>query len=421
MVNLGTEGELRQPLEDADEDVLGQIFGERPLAGQAVDVVVNRDLVVPHDRGERALVATLSLAEDGRIGLWKRHSSTLAPFRTNSLAGQELQEILTAPSIYAAGGRRSRVGNSLATAGRPGRRLRSSQTDRCRGWARHSSGTNGRPRGRRATSPRRDLVEVAARLEIGSLGLCDRNGLYGAVGFIEAARKAGIRPVVGVELDLVDARRIRLLARGRRGYPQLCRAISAAQLAGVKGQPRLRITGLTDEEPDGDGELALDAGGRSLEEEAWVRAERRFAAGSRCNAAETSSPIDSQGDRTRGPRSTTPAAPPSPPHDPPAVPPASAPTTSGPFPEGWPSLPSTRDRVETPPAVVDPPTSMTASRWPADRRAPWSPPSSPGTARSPAPRRALRECFGRDRAALLLTNHLHPADRWLAAEVAELG
>ena len=99
-----------------------------------------------------------------------------------------------------------------------------------------------------SASPR-DLVEVAARLEIGSLGLCDRNGLYGAVGFIEAARKAGIRPVVGVELDLVDAGRIRLLARGRRGYRQLCRAISAAQLAGVKGQPRLRIAGLTDEEP----------------------------------------------------------------------------------------------------------------------------------------------------------------------------
>src|ERR1035441_4006287 len=96
-----------------------------------------------------------------------------------------------------------------------------------------------------SASPR-DLVEVAARLEIGSLGPCDPNGLYGVVAFIEVARKAGIRPVVGVELDLVDAGRIRLLARGRRGYRQLCRAISAAQLAGVKGQPRLRIAGLTD-------------------------------------------------------------------------------------------------------------------------------------------------------------------------------
>src|ERR1019366_10089978 len=109
-------------------------------------------------------------------------------------------------------------------------------------------------------------------LEIGSLGLCDRNGLYGAVGFIEAARKAGIRPVVGVELDLVDAGRIRLLARGRRGYRQLCRAISAAQLAGAKGQPRLRIAGLTDEEPVG-GTRGYEGG--PAEEEAWgcVRSE----------------------------------------------------------------------------------------------------------------------------------------------------
>ena len=97
-----------------------------------------------------------------------------------------------------------------------------------------------------STSPR-DLVAVAARLEIGSLGLCDRNGLYGAVAFIDAARHAGIRPVVGVELDLVDGGRLRLLARSRRGYRQLSRTISGAQLAGVKGQPRLRIAGLTGE------------------------------------------------------------------------------------------------------------------------------------------------------------------------------
>ena len=30
-----------------------------------------------------------------------------------------------------------------------------------------------------------------------------------------------------------------------------------------------------------------------------------------------------------------------------------------------------------------------------------------------------RECFGEDRAALLLTDHLHPADRWLSAELVE--
>src|SRR4030081_2733292 len=101
-----------------------------------------------------------------------------------------------------------------------------------------------------SASPR-DLVAVAAQLGIASLGLCDRNGLYGAVAFIEAAGKAGIRPVVGTELDLIEGGRLRLLARSRTGYRQLCRTISAAQLAGAKGQPRLRLAGLIEEfEPE---------------------------------------------------------------------------------------------------------------------------------------------------------------------------
>ena len=292
-----------------------------------------------------------------------------------------------------------------------------------------------------SASPR-DLVEVAARLEIGSLGLCDRNGLYGAVGFIEAARKAGIRPVVGVELDLVDAGRIRLLARGRRGYRQLCRAISAAQLAGVKGQPRLRIAGLTDEEPvDGvrgnDGEPAeVGCEGGAAEEEEWgcVRSE-----GS-AQARVATAPSRGGGTAVRPsrppgrseapppllrPLSRSEAPPPRLRRRRPTLPPPSRPAalrpTAGPFPEGWPSLPSTRDLVESPPAVIDPadlddcialaggPESAIVSCLVAgDRRG----------AQRLAER--LRDCFGQDRAALLLTHHLHPADRWLAAEVAEL-
>jgi len=265
-----------------------------------------------------------------------------------------------------------------------------------------------------------DLVEVAARLEIGSLGLCDRNGLYGAVAFIEAARGAGIRPVVGVELDLVDAGRLRLLARGRRGYRQLCRAVSAAQLAGVKGQPRLRIAGLVEEAS------VVEAGGYEsgpAGEEAWgcVLSEGLpQAADAMLPRQGGRSPVRAIGrpDRSEAP-------PPRPRRQRPTIPPPSRPAalrpTAGPFPESWPSLPSTRDRVEGPPAVVDPAdlddcialaggpeSAVVAALVAGDRR----------EAQRLAER--LRECFGQDRAALLLTNHLHPADRWLAAEVAEL-
>ncbi len=218
-----------------------------------------------------------------------------------------------------------------------------------------------------SASPR-TLAEEAARLGIASLGLCDRNGLYGAVAFLAAARRAGVHPVVGVELDTVDAGRIRLLARSRRGYHQLCRTISAAQLAGAKGQPRLRIAGLAPS---------------SSPPQPSPRLRRRYV-------------------------------------QPPSRPRALR-STAGPFPEGWPSLPSTRELVEAPPAVVDPAdlddcvalaggpeSAIVEALIAGDRRA----------ARELAAR--LREGFGADRAGLLLTNHLHPADRWLVGEVAEL-
>src|SRR4030088_3615093 len=84
-----------------------------------------------------------------------------------------------------------------------------------------------------SSSPRA-LVAEAARLEIPALGICDRNGLYGAVAFVQEARRVGIHPIIGTELDLADGQSIRLVARDREGYRQLCRAISAAQLAGEK-------------------------------------------------------------------------------------------------------------------------------------------------------------------------------------------
>ena len=44
------------------------------------------------------------------------------------------------------------------------------------------------------------LVERAAELEMDTLALTDRDGLYGAVKLVRAARAAGVRPVLGVDL-----------------------------------------------------------------------------------------------------------------------------------------------------------------------------------------------------------------------------
>ena len=219
-----------------------------------------------------------------------------------------------------------------------------------------------------AASPR-TLVRTAAALGLDALGLCDRSGLYGAVEFTQAARAAGIKPILGTELELTGGARLRLLARGGTGYRQLCRTVSAAQLAGVKGQPRVRIPGL--ETGDGGAETP-PAGGRPR---------RRLLP---------------------------------PPQRPRALRP-----TAGPFPEGWPGLPSTTPLAEGEPARIDtaelsgcialaggPQSELVDRLVRGDRR---------GALRHAE---RLRECFGRDRAAILLTHHLHPADTWIAAECA---
>jgi DNA polymerase III alpha subunit len=54
-------------------------------------------------------------------------------------------------------------------------------------------------------SPPDELVERAAELGLSGLAVTDHDGLYGVVRFVSAAESAGIHPIVGVEIELVDA------------------------------------------------------------------------------------------------------------------------------------------------------------------------------------------------------------------------
>jgi DNA polymerase III alpha subunit len=54
-------------------------------------------------------------------------------------------------------------------------------------------------------SPVEDLVEQAVRLDLRGLAITDHQGLYGVVRFAAAAQEAGLRPVIGVEVELLDA------------------------------------------------------------------------------------------------------------------------------------------------------------------------------------------------------------------------
>ena len=114
------------------------------------------------------------------------------------------------------------------------------------------------------------LVERAAEQEMDTLALTDRDGTYGAVRFVRAARRAGIRPVLGVDLAVAPTRapgtdgsgrpparrtpvrggaardrplqqggngRVTFLACGKPGWAALCRMVSSVHLSGERGRP----------------------------------------------------------------------------------------------------------------------------------------------------------------------------------------
>src|SRR6478736_2596317 len=54
-------------------------------------------------------------------------------------------------------------------------------------------------------SPPDELIERALALGLTGLGITDHQGLYGVVRFAHAALEVGLRPIVGLEVELVDA------------------------------------------------------------------------------------------------------------------------------------------------------------------------------------------------------------------------
>jgi error-prone DNA polymerase len=83
-----------------------------------------------------------------------------------------------------------------------------------------------------------DLVAAAASGGHDALALGDRDGVYGAPRFFAAARKTGLRPIVGAEISLAaGAAPVLLLVEDRRGYQNLCQLITAAKVGKKKSDP----------------------------------------------------------------------------------------------------------------------------------------------------------------------------------------
>ena len=78
---------------------------------------------------------------------------------------------------------------------------------------------------RGASSPE-ELVAQAVRMGHAAVGLADRDGLAGAPRFFQAAKKAGVRPIVGAEVSRSGDRFVTLLVENREGYRNLSRLLT---------------------------------------------------------------------------------------------------------------------------------------------------------------------------------------------------
>src|SRR5215471_3153898 len=99
-------------------------------------------------------------------------------------------------------------------------------------------------------SPIAAMVKRAAELQMPALALTDHGSMFGAVEFYQEARKAGVKPIVGMEAYVTRGRlsdrtagdtahHLVLLARDERGFKNLMRLSSLAYLEGFYYKPRV--------------------------------------------------------------------------------------------------------------------------------------------------------------------------------------
>src|SRR5438876_2756504 len=125
------------------------------------------------------------------------------------------------------------------------------------------------------------LVGMAKKLQMPALALTDRNNLYGAAHFYVEAQKAGIKPIIGMEVNLggrfaeftlerseglrassepAKGSRLLLLPRNMDGYRNLCHMATVLRL---NSDPQaFPPAGFDDHDLEGEGEiLSSEPGG----------------------------------------------------------------------------------------------------------------------------------------------------------------
>lgn len=91
----------------------------------------------------------------------------------------------------------------------------------------------------RGASHPEELMDQAARLGYRSIAMTDRNSLAGIVRAHIAAKKKGIRFIVGCRLDLLDGCSLLAYPQNKAGYAVLCELLSKGNLRAQKGKCHL--------------------------------------------------------------------------------------------------------------------------------------------------------------------------------------
>ncbi len=97
-----------------------------------------------------------------------------------------------------------------------------------------------------------ELIETAKKHGMESVAITDHGVLYGAIEFYQKAKKAGIKPIIGCEMYMVDDMSSRstssdekryhhliLLAKNEIGYKNLIKLVTKAHLEGFYYKPRI--------------------------------------------------------------------------------------------------------------------------------------------------------------------------------------
>jgi DNA polymerase-3 subunit alpha len=89
-----------------------------------------------------------------------------------------------------------------------------------------------------------DLIAKAVEIGMPAIAVTDHMNLFSMVKFYGAAERAGIKPIVGADLVVIDPQsqksRLTVLCQDRVGYQSLCRLLSRAYLEGqLNGRPHV--------------------------------------------------------------------------------------------------------------------------------------------------------------------------------------